>query len=317
MRTFTSLFFVFIALVLAGCNSSGASESSGQPIGGLSATEIESLCDELHGYAMRTWNGACTEEGLNAHHDTGASCESTRKTCLDETVGSCAAHDAAKGSAKCKAVGVDDIRGCLKATAALAEKNYGKDVTCATGLMPATDHPSTTLPKSCQTILDNCQELVAMDMGPGGGSMMSGDDQGDESGEQPASTDMGPCPAAVDVNAVFSVDIGKPVMFHNVISNTCSYGPEAGTDDIYITYQYDRSVADFTADETTKMTDRGLPASMPLDGIGDKAFYLSSMPGAPVSTKVAVLQGTTEITIAAPASLEKVEALMRFLLKKL
>jgi hypothetical protein len=294
----------FAALTLTtswGCKSDDDAGSGGQALSELTSAELDALCDELHGYALRTWNGACTQEALENANASTESCATARQSCLADSAGDCSARAAlAAGTADCKNVDVSDLRSCLIAAASANEQLYGVDVDCESGLKPAEGHPS-KLPSSCERVLEHCAGLAG-DIGADGES-----EGGAGSDPQPPELGDGPCLSATEVASI----LGLTLMTHSSSDRYCEYGPQPDTTSVYIRYSLDVVAEDFTAEWSTKTT------AKPLAGLGDQAYYIESLPGAQVSTMLVVLSGTTRITIAAPAERDKVVELMRVLLAKL
>lgn len=302
MRSIVAFSISVLMLVSSGCKN-GDAEPGGQALSELTSGELDALCEELNGYALRTWNGACTEVALENANTSEESCEAARQSCLADSVGECSARSVlANGATNCKGVDVSDLRGCLKFAATANEQMYGVDVDCASGLKPAEGHPP-PVPSSCQRVLDHCAEL-ASDIG-------TGDEMAGDPGSIPQPPEMsdGPCPSAAQVGSF----LGLVLSTHSASDRYCEYGPTPDTDktSVYIRYVREVSAEDFTAEWSAKVTAKSFA------GLGDEAYYIESLPGSAVSTMLVVLSGTTTITIAAPAERDKVVALMRELLAKL
>lgn len=296
------IFFAALTLTTSwGCKSDDAAGSGGQALSELTSGELDALCDELHGYALRTWNGACTQEALENASTSMETCETARQSCLADSVGDCAVRTVlATGTTDCKSVDVGDLRSCLMAAASANEQLYGVDVDCESGLEPA-EGAVAKLPSSCQRVLDRCAELA--------GDIGTDDDSegGAGPGPQPPETSDGPCLPAVQVASI----LGLTLMTHSSSDRYCEYGPQPDTTSVYIRYSRDVVAEDFTAEWSANLM------AKPLAGLGDQAYYIESLPGTEASTMLAVLSGTTNITIAAPAERAKVVELMRLLLAKL
>jgi hypothetical protein len=141
---------------LVACGGSSDVEG-GQTVGDLTLQEGHALCLELQPYFVRSWSGDCTATALDIDPTGGATCMSERKACIDDSAGDCSMGEAmpSKENENCAAVRVDDFRDCVKASADLSERKFGKNVDCRTGVEMG---PTPVVPAACNRVHAACSE---------------------------------------------------------------------------------------------------------------------------------------------------------------
>jgi hypothetical protein len=123
------------------------------------------------------------------------------------------------------------------------------------------------------------------------------------------------CPSASEVDASLKAGLEQPTDQVNGSIRTCTYHVTAGGDDVVLRFETGVSAADF--DATGQSPGPSGEVSTAVTGIGDSAYRMQrEEPGSTV-TVLAVLSGTTEISIQAPVPLAQVEDLAHKLLDSL
>ena len=120
------------------------------------------------------------------------------------------------------------------------------------------------------------------------------------------------CPSAAEVDASLKAGLESPTDQLNGSIRTCTYHVTAGGDDVVIRFETGVSAADFAAAEQSPGPSGEV--STAVAGIGDSAYTMKKEePGSSV-TVLAVLSGTTEVSVEAPVDLAQIEDLTRKLL---
>ncbi len=123
------------------------------------------------------------------------------------------------------------------------------------------------------------------------------------------------CPSKSEVDATLKAGLETPSDQLNGSIRTCTYHVTSGGDDVVIRFETGVSPADFTATEQSPGPSGEV--STPVAGIGDSAYTMKKEePGSSV-TVLAVLSGTTEVSVEAPVDLALVTELANKLLQSI
>jgi hypothetical protein len=123
------------------------------------------------------------------------------------------------------------------------------------------------------------------------------------------------CPSASDVDKALKAGLDTPKDELNGSIRTCTYDTTAGGDEVVIRYETGVSAADFAAAGSSQGPSGEV--TTPVTGVGDAAYTMQrEEPGGTV-TELAVLSGTTLVSVLAPVRLADVEVLMKSLVASL
>jgi hypothetical protein len=123
------------------------------------------------------------------------------------------------------------------------------------------------------------------------------------------------CPPASEVDETLNAGLDSPTDQINGSIRTCTYKTTAGGDDVVIRFETGVTAADFQAAEQSPGPSG--ETATPIAGLGDVAYSTKrAEPGSEVTT-LAVLSGTTEVSVQAPVELAQLEALTRKLLDEI
>jgi hypothetical protein len=130
-----------------------------------------------------------------------------------------------------------------------------------------------------------------------------------------SNTTLPTCPSEKEVDAVLKAGLSDPTSVVNGSIRTCTYKGPPGGDDVVITYETGVSATTFQAAQESPGPNGETATAV--TGIGDAAYSTTS--GAPGNEDhtLAVLQGTTAISIRAPVEVSQIEDLARKLLADL
>jgi len=118
--------------------------------------------------------------------------------------------------------------------------------------------------------------------------------------------------SADQVAAALAVQAIGPTSQVNGAVTVCLYASSTNARNVTIRYQAGMSASDFATAEST-FSQHGEPTK-PVSGIGDKGYSSTIGTGQYVTNTLAVLKGSTEVQVSAPASLARIEALAKQIL---